>query len=59
MNTGKSNEIKRYVVTEKTDEIWITTTIESGYNSAGEEAWYLTGLYKAGEIPIGLTVRKH
>ena len=37
---------------------WKATTIESGYSSEGEEAWYLTGLYKPGEIPYGLTVRK-
>lgn len=38
--------------------VWISTTIESGYNADGEEAWYLTGLYKAGDIPTGLIVRK-
>ena len=37
---------------------WLSTRVESGYDASGEEAWYLVGLYKPGEIPYGLTVRE-
>ena len=37
---------------------WITTRVESAYSEeVGEEDWYLTGLYRPGEIPDDLTVR--
>jgi len=40
------------------ERVWTSTTVESGFNDDGEDDWYLTGLYKPGGIPNGLTARR-
>jgi len=52
LHCGDCIEVQKIDITSSESEPWQSTRVEHG------EDWYLVGLYKQGEIPIGLRVRK-
>ena len=53
LHCGDCIEVQNIDITSNVDELWQQTRVEADMNGD----WYLTGLYKAGDIPIGLAVR--
>ena len=58
LHCGATLEVRQNYFNDNGEYAWAKTRVESGYNDKGEDEYYLVGLYKPGEIPYGLTVRR-